>query len=160
MTALQHNKIIGILHLAFAGFTVLVMVLIIFFMIAFLGAMSHSMPPEDDFPFALIAIFMVFMLLINVVLVAPSFVAGYGLLKRKSWAKTVGLIAAVVATLSFPHGVALCVYTLWFLFGDSGKALYNKAAYSLPPPPPIWAGAAAKGREHEYVPPLTPPDWR
>ena len=62
------------------------------------------------------------------VVLGPVVLAGYALLKRKRWAKTMGLIAAIVAGLNFPLGSALCVYTLWFLFGESGRFLYHKAA--------------------------------
>ena len=38
----------------------------------------------------------------------------------------------MLAGLTFPFGTALCVYTLWFMFGEKGKFLYHKAAYALP----------------------------
>ncbi len=160
MTALQHNKILGLLHLAFAGFSVLLLLALSLFMLAMIGAMAATEPQGEAFPVALFGVVMVLVVVINVLLVAPSFVAGYAFLKHKSWAKKMGLIAAIFASLSFPHGSALCVYTLWFLFGEHGRSLYDKPAYALPPAPPIWARRAGRERELEYVPPATPPDWR
>jgi hypothetical protein len=103
---------------------------------------------------------MFLILTINLVLTAPSFVAAYAILKRKRWAKTAGVVAAVVDGLSFPLGSALCVYTLMFMFGERGRHLYGKNAYALPPPPPRWGNVSPREREVEYIPPSSPPDWR
>jgi hypothetical protein len=103
---------------------------------------------------------MVLVVVINLLLITPSFLAGYALLKRKRWAKTMGIIAAILAGLNFPFGSALCVYTLWFLFGESGRFLYHKAAYALPPGDASWARKTGRQLEPEYVPPSAPPDWR
>jgi hypothetical protein len=160
MTAFQHNKVLGILHLAYAGFSVLVMIVLSIFMLGVIGAMAASDPRSEGFPLPLFAVVMIFVVVLNLLLVAPSFLAGYAFLKRKSWAKTMGLIAGIVAGLNFPFGSALCVYTLWFLFGEQGRFLYHKAAYALPPGPPLWARTATREPERDYVPPSTPPDWR
>jgi hypothetical protein len=70
-----------------------------------------------------------------------------------------------------PFGTALCVYTLWFLFGQ-GENFYrgggNMAAQGWQPPHLRDAGtydwearrAAEASRPREYVPPPQPPDWR
>jgi hypothetical protein len=91
----------------------------------------------------------------------PSLIAGYGLWKKKKWAKTASIIAGVLAAMSFPVGTAVCVYTFWFLFSNPGKVLYDKPVYSLPQGQQVW-GAQEIGsqRENQYVPPKSPPDWR
>ncbi|CAN5817750.1 hypothetical protein BH20ACI3_BH20ACI3_10190 [soil metagenome] len=90
-----------------------------------------------------IAIVVIFVVAINLLLITASFLAGYALLKRKRWAKTRGIIVAMVNSLSFPLGTALSVYTLWFLFGESGRFLYHKAAYALPHGDASWPGRPA-----------------
>ena len=99
----------------------------------------------------------------------PSLVAGYALLKRKTWARTAAIVAGILATPGFPHGTALGVYTLWFMFDDEGKALYaNNAArahgYQSALPGALvageWANAQPQNRrEREYVPPPQMPNW-
>ena len=157
MAPADHNKVVGILHLAYGGFSVLMMVLMgtmFVGMFAFGTANDPNAPPG-----VFIGIIVAFMFVMYVVLAVPSFLAGYALLKRRKTARVLGIIAAIVAAMSFPFGTALCVYTLWFLFGEQGKELYEKAAYSLPPAPPVFA-AAPSAREYQYVPPSKPPDWR
>jgi hypothetical protein len=160
MTATSHNKILGFLHLAYGGLTVLLMIAVSIFMLMMMGVIATNNNSGEPIPVGILALVIVFLVAINLLLITPSFLAGYALLKRKRWAKTMGIIAAMVAGLSFPLGTGLCVYTLWFLFGESGRFLYHKAAYALPPGAPSWARADSREPVREYIPPSAPPDWR
>ena len=157
MTPTSHNKTLGILHLAYAGLTTLLMAVITIF---FLGMMSNINNNGEPFPVVGLLFFAILFVAITLLHTTPSFLAGYALLKRKRWAKRMGIIAAVIAGLSFPLGSALCVYTLWFFFGESGRFLYHKAAYALPPGDATWSRTTSRELEREYVPPSAPPDWR
>ena len=100
------------------------------------------------------------LVLVTLLYAVPSFLAGYALLKRKRWAKTMGLIAAIVAGLNFPLGSALCVYTLWFLFGESGRFLYHQSGLRASSWRCLVGQRTSRELEREYVPPSAPPDWR
>jgi hypothetical protein len=158
MTPTSHNKILGILHLAYGGLIALLMLAISIFMLM-IGAFATNNRGEP-MPSGILALIMIVVAVVTLLQITPSFLAGYALLKRKRWAKTMGIIAAMVAGLSFPLGTALCVYTLWFLFGESGRFLYHKAAYALPPGEALWARTASREQVRDYVPPSAPPDWR
>jgi hypothetical protein len=160
MTPTSHNKTLGILHLAYGGLNLLIMIAISIFMLTMIGVIATNNNSGEPIPVGIFALVMVFVVAINLLLITPSFLAGYALLKRKRWAKTMGIIAAMAAGLSFPLGTALCVYTLWFLFGESGKFLYHKAAYALPPGDASWARTPSREPERAYIPPSAPPDWR
>ncbi len=169
MTNEEHNRMLGILHLVYGGLhTVTALMIMVFF--TMFGALIGSDPKVKD-PAA--PAFMMFFFgifgLIWLVLSLPSFVAGYGLLKRKPWTKIWAYIAGGLAGASFPLGTALCVYTFWFWSSAGGKDLYEKPADRwVPGQPgvlhgaPAPAGWEARNREHDYtyVPPTTPPDWR
>jgi hypothetical protein len=157
MTPTSHNKILGVLHLAYGGLTALLMAVISVVMLTIMSSINNS---EETFSVRILALVAIALVLVTLLQTTPSFLAGYALLKRKRWAKTMGIIAAMVAGLSFPLGTALCVYTLWFLFGESGRFLYHKAVYALPPGDALWARTANREPEREYVPPSAPPDWR
>ena len=159
MTPTSHNKTLGILHLAYGGLTALLMALMIIFMLTIMGGIATNNNGEP-LPIGVVVFITIALLVVTLLHTVPSFLAGYALLKRKRWAKTMGIIAAVVAGLSFPLGSALCVYTLWFLFGEGGRFLYHKAAYALPPGDASWARKVNREPEHEYLPPSAPPDWR
>ncbi|HEX7313707.1 MAG TPA: hypothetical protein VF297_07285 [Pyrinomonadaceae bacterium] len=172
MTPQDHNKMLGIMHLIYGGFFGLVTLLMaVFFGIVGLGlgaaaANDPNAPPAGFF----IALFG-FIVVLYGLLSIPSIIAGYGMLKRKSWAKVAGIVASVLSAMSFPFGTALCVYTLWFLVGE-GQNFY-RGGYDAPPAPD-WRGSLRDGgaydwetqrtqqssRPRDYAPPRQPPDWR
>ena len=170
MTPQDHNKIIGIMHLIWGGFNALMMLIMVpIFLIMWGGIRSDpSAPPEVTAIFGFIG---VLMLVLAVLFGVPPILAGYGMLKRKRWAKTMGIIAACVESLSMPFGTALCVYTLWFLFSQGQN--FHRGDYDAPPAPD-WRGSLREGsaydwetqstsrssRPREYAPPRQPPDWR
>ena len=172
MTPQDHNKVIGIMHLIWGGFNALVMFLLLLIFVPFIFAIGSAAASDPNAPAGLVALFGVFgvvMLLVGLIFGLPPILAGYAMLKRRSWARVMGIVAACVTALSFPFGTALCVYTLWFLFGQGeqfyrgglGSAqhwrapLYEESAYD-------WGSQTASqaGRQREYVPPPQPPDWR
>ena len=112
-------------------------------------------------PAGVMIFFGLFILVLYGLMTAPSFVAAYGLLKKRRWARTAAIIGAVTAAGNFPIGTAVCVYTFWFLFSEPGKAIFEKSNYQLPPSNQVWASDMYRRREQsEYIPPPTPPDWR
>ena len=165
MTTEDHNKVIGIMHLIWGGFHALMMMLIIPFAGFVLYEMSRDpqVPPEMRWFFGF---FMAFFIVLTTLLSVPPLVTAYAMLKRKSWAKVASVVSSCLAALSFPFGTALCVYTLWFVFGE-GQNFYSA------PDDAVRRGSlrdantfdwesqrAADARRRDYAPPPQPPDWR
>ncbi len=153
MTPTAHNRIIGILHLAYGVLGLVTMIFVTIAVATMIGSASAGAISGGG-----IALIVLAMVLVGIILTVPAWIAGVGLIKRKPWARKMGLVAGILAGVSFPIGTALSVYTLWFLFGEKGRFLYHKAAYALPEPPP--ARKLGRAVKPEYVPPSAPPDWR
>lgn len=161
MTNQEHNKYLGLSFLVHGGLQVLFMLLIMVFFAFFFMVEPGRPGNEPPLPFFLIigGVFLLFQL----AFAAPPLIAAYALLKRKPWARVAGIVAAVMAAMSFPIGTAVCVYALWFLLGEGGKEIYPQggatARGSLP-----YAGEhvpwqeQTRRAEREHAPP--PPDWR
>src|SRR6266850_4741718 len=114
----QHNRYLGISFLVYGGlqaFFALAMCAV--FLLTFPSGMPGTPP-------AFFLIFISFMALMQLIFTAPPVIAGYALLKQKRWARIAGIIGGVTAAMSVPFGTAVCVYAMWFLFGDGGKELY------------------------------------
>lgn len=173
MTPEQHNRTLGILHLAYGGLsTAFMLIFAVLFLFVFRS--MTPMPGVEPFPAGPFMAFVAFVLVFQLLFIVPSFVAGYALLKRKPWARMAAIVAAVVDAMSVPFGTALCIYSLWFLFGEQSKSLYADDAvsrlagpqrgtlYGAPPPPDfMWQGRRSTyGSEGNYTPPASPPDWR
>ncbi|MGH9944710.1 MAG: hypothetical protein ACRD9R_20375 [Pyrinomonadaceae bacterium] len=167
MTIEEHNKALGISHLVYGGLNfLLVLGVMAFFLFALLVNEGASLSQ----PAVVLALGIAFVVL-NLFLTIPHLLAGYAILKRKSWARVIGIVSAVLAAINIPHGTALCVYTMWFFFGEGGRRYQSdwepEFRYSLKdaPPPPVYADwflnrDKASRREHEFAPPPQPPDWR
>lgn len=166
MTSEEHNKALGICHLVYGGLSTLMMLLMFFFFGAFFLAIPEGGPPAG-----VLALILGFLLIYSLIFTLPSFVAGYAMLKHKPWARTASIVAAVLEVMSVPIGTAVGVYSFWFMFSDAGRAMYDKrfvyqqrpyGLHDAPPAPSAfeWNARTSQGREHQYVPPTQPPDWR
>ncbi|HKS27982.1 MAG TPA: hypothetical protein VJS44_09190 [Pyrinomonadaceae bacterium] len=166
----EHNKYLAYSHLGYAAFQTLMMLVMVVFAAIIVGGIAAS-DTSGEFPAGLVAVVLTISFLFQLLFTVPSFVAGFGLLKRKSWAKTAAMVAGFISAMSFPFGVAVCVYTFWFLFGANGKSLYegqpamaggNSDFYLNEPTEDentIGRWTERRKRE-EYVPPKEMPNWR
>lgn len=123
MTPEDHNKTLAVCHLVYGGFYAFLLVGMAFIFLA-VGAAGRRGPDGAE-AFAFIAIFFGLFAFFSLFCAAPSFVAGYALFEKKSWAKVATTMAGIMDALNFPFGTALCVYSLWFAFGEPGRALYD-----------------------------------
>ncbi len=57
---------------------------------------------------------------------AVGFIAGWGLLQRETWARTLALVLAFISLFTnIPFGTALGVYTLWVLLPAESHREYD-----------------------------------
>lgn len=59
---------------------------------------------------------------------AATFAAGWGLLKLRSWGRTVAIVMGVLVLLHPPLGTALGIYTLWVLLASGADQQYRAMA--------------------------------
>jgi hypothetical protein len=164
MTPDDHNKTLGILHVIYGALHTVLLVVGFFAMSGVIYTITHE-PGRAAPPFTFFLIVIGVACLLSLLFMIPALVAGYGLLKRRRWARTAGIVAAILMALNFPLGTALAVYTFWFLNGRGAPLHAGLAAghtpYSLGGAQPSdAAGWFTAEREREYVPPREPPDWR
>lgn len=165
MTAQEHNRMLGIFYAVYGSLR-LVGLLFTVILAPFYLSMFERMPRGGaDFPVNLIWTILIFTGLLSLVFGTIDLTAAYGILKRKPWGKTMGIVAAIPALLGIPLGTALGVYALWF-FNGVGKSYYEKPQQWMPQGQLRDAGASTNWsdyesqRKSEYVPPRQPPNWR
>ncbi len=59
-----------------------------------------------------------------------NIIAGFGLLKYKSWARILAIILGIINLFAFPIGTALGIYTLWAMFNQETKQLFERGIVS------------------------------
>ncbi|MGH9904882.1 MAG: hypothetical protein ACRD8U_04755, partial [Pyrinomonadaceae bacterium] len=95
MTPEQHNKYLGVAHLVYAGlYSLMIVGFLILFGVIFIG-LANSPDVKDAPPGGVFLVFWFFIAAFYAAFTLPSFVAGYGLLKRRRWAKVASIVSAV-----------------------------------------------------------------
>src|SRR6187549_1199482 len=121
MTTEEHNKYLAWTFIGHGAFQLLLWVLVMVFIFLILPPSRGGDPPR-----AFIWTMIAFMTVFQSLFVIPSFVAAWGLLKHKSWARVASIIAGVIAALNVPLGTAACAYSMWFFLGDKWKEVYGE----------------------------------
>lgn len=58
-------------------------------------------------------------------LAVPSLACGWGLLKRRRWARTLGIILGAIALVNFWLGTAFGIYVLWVLLNKRTETIFG-----------------------------------
>jgi len=61
---------------------------------------------------------------ILVLIALPGMLCGWGLLRYRPWARTLGLVLGILNLINFPFGTALGVYTLWVMMQPETETLF------------------------------------
>ena len=126
MTAEEHNKTLATLHYIYGamhGLTLVGLLLLVFvFMMASPAANLIS-------TFWIVLSVVVFVVLLFAVGLLPLLV-GYGLMKRRRWAKPLGVSLAIISLINIPIGTALGIYTFKFFKSAGGIKLYGGGGVS------------------------------
>ena len=85
-----------------------------------------DMPPDVPVGF-LTALFTTLGILV-LAKAACGFIAGWGLMKRDSWARIVALVLAFISLFNIPFGTAIGVYTMWVLLPGQSQQEYDALA--------------------------------
>ena len=124
MTAEEHNRTLATLHFIYGGMHGLTLLGLLLLVLVFMMAS----PAANSISTAWIAIsVVVFLILLFAVGLLPLLV-GYGLTKRRRWAKSLGICLAVISLINIPIGTALAIYTFKFFKGAGGIKLYGGGA--------------------------------
>lgn len=119
----KHTKILAILWLAIS-----ILGLMKGFGIVFGGSVAmHFIPfPMRAFVWPIAGVIGIFLLAGSV----AGFLAGWGLLNYRPWARTLALIVGVISLIHIPFGTALGIYTLWVLLPGESEHEYRRLAHS------------------------------
>jgi hypothetical protein len=123
----EHLRFIAILWLALsvinaiAGAVLLILGNTLF---PHLRELSPTTPP--DVPVGFLSSLFCFLGGLVLIKAALGFLAGWGLLQRERWARTLTLVLSFLALLNIPLGTALGVYSLWVLLPEKSEREYQQ----------------------------------
>jgi hypothetical protein len=128
----QHIKILGILHIIYAGLVLLagVIVLVVMGGIAgFLSVSDHAADSQVAPP--ILGLIGIGVFCFFLVLSLPGIIGGFGLLQYKPWARMLVIVLSAFELLSVPFGTALGIYGLWVLLNREAELMFQ----ARPPAP-------------------------
>ncbi len=121
MTAEEHNKTLATLHFIYGAMHGLTLAGLLLLVVA----VKFAAPGTNSISTLWIAIGVpTFLVLLLVVGLLPLAV-GYGLKKRRLWAKPLGFSLGVVSLINIPVGTALGIYAIKFFRSEGGVRLYG-----------------------------------
>ncbi|MCK4647208.1 MAG: hypothetical protein KAU46_13220 [Candidatus Aminicenantes bacterium] len=118
----KHVTLVAVLNI---GFGILGVILAIFVLIGMIVANIYveDYDARKIIPIAGTAVFL-FLLITSI----PEIIGGFGLLKRRPWARILILIVACLDLLWIPIGTIIGIYELWVLLQDKTVQLFNPAS--------------------------------
>lgn len=122
----QHIKVLSVL---FVILGILGIVVAVAFMLLGAGTaatiLSQDQGPDAQVGAAWAGGCITFIAALFGILAIPSILAGWGLSQRKSWARILTIILAILSLPSFPVGTAIGVYALVILFNEESKRILS-----------------------------------
>jgi hypothetical protein len=116
----KHITFIAVLNIAF-GF--LGLFFAVFLFVAIIGAGIISGEQEAMTITSIVGTALAFFLVITSL---PEIIGGFGLLKRKAWARILILVVACLDLLWIPIGTIIGIYELWVLLNEETVKLFTK----------------------------------
>jgi hypothetical protein len=122
----SHLQLLGILWLAISAFNTLGGIVLFILANTLFGRMHQLGAPSAATGFLrpLLSVVAV----VVVVKAAAGFIAGWGLLQREAWARTLALVLGFLALFNIPFGTAVGIYTLWVLLPRQAQQEYENLA--------------------------------
>ena len=118
----QHTKILGWLHIIGHAFFLLAGICAFLVLTSVGGLAIVGGEPEAMGVFGIVAVFTAGLMLL---LALPGLLAGYGLLKRRSWGRILAIIVGILNLPNFPLGTVGGIYTLYVLLQSEANAYFG-----------------------------------
>ena len=118
----KHVTLVAVLNI---GFGILGVILAIFVLI---GIFLVNTYVEDYDARKILPILGAAVFLFLIITSIPEIIGGFGLLKRRPWARILILVVACLDLLWIPFGTIIGIYELWVLLQDKTIQLFNPAS--------------------------------
>src|SRR5687768_8310879 len=120
----QHVPIIGWLFIV-SHAIFLAIGAFVFLLLAGIGAFVDATNAA-----AILTMVALFVAALMALLALPGMIAGYGLLKKRSWARMLAIIISVLNLVNFPIGTIVGLYAMWVLFQQAASDYFGVTTHN------------------------------
>ncbi len=118
----KHVTLVAVINIAFGFLGIFIGAVLLILLV---GAGIISQDPEA---FKITTIVGVSLGCFLIVISIPEIIGGFGLLKRKPWARVLILVIAVIDLMFIPIGTLIGIYELWVLLQEDTAKLFQASA--------------------------------
>jgi hypothetical protein len=120
-----HVKVVGVLNIVFGALGLCLAVVL--FLIFAGSAAAVAADADADARIAIPIIGLTGSALVGFLVVwsLPGLIVGFGLIRRRPWARIGGIVVAVLSLVAIPFGTVFGVYALWVLFSSDAERLFT-----------------------------------
>ena len=118
----KHVTFVAVINIAF-GFLGIFIGLVLFIVLIGTGIISHD--PEAMKITTIVGVAIACFLILTSI---PEIIGGFGLLKRRPWARVLILVIAVMDLMFIPIGTLIGIYELWVLLQEDTAKLFKTSA--------------------------------
>ncbi len=124
----EHVRLLSILWFAFSAFEVIGGVILLVLANTIFGRMREiaDIPAPPAGPAAFLHVLFTFLAVFVLAKAVAGIMAGWGLLNREPWGRTLALVLGFLSLIHPPLGTALGIYTLWVLLPAKSEAEYAR----------------------------------
>jgi hypothetical protein len=115
----KHVTFVAVLNIAF-GFLGIFIGLVLFVVLVGAGIISHD--PQALTITTIVGVAIACFLILTSI---PEIIGGFGLLKRRPWARVLVLVIAVMDLMFIPIGTLIGIYELWVLLQEDTAKLFK-----------------------------------
>ncbi len=133
-----HVKVLGVLYIVLSALgTLAALVVILIFSAAGAAAAAGASGGDAAVALPIIAalggVIATFLLIVSL----PGFVAGFGLLIYKPWARILTIVLSVLHLFNVPFGTFVGAYGLWVMLSEEGARLFAPTPTAPTVPTPV-----------------------
>ena len=120
-----HVKVLGVLEIALGCLSLLAAVVITFVFLGGVGALGFSGDPDARAAMPLVGFIGSALVTLLVVLSLPGILIGFGLLRRRPWARIAAIVLSILSLMMIPFGTLVGIYGLWVLLSKDTERLFE-----------------------------------
>jgi hypothetical protein len=123
-----HIKVVAVIFIVLSALGILgaVVMMTVFGVAA--GAVGASGDPDARIALPIIGAVGTTLVIVTLVLSIPGLIAGFGLLKLKTWARILGIVLCALHLINVPIGTIFGIYGLWVLLNKETERIFRSAA--------------------------------